>query len=275
MEDGNEALEESPQMELDEGNNELLPKAIEAANLISYTDFLKRKLNAVKEGSLSTEDLSMQLARLDQAKNNLLGEYRDSMRENENLALKDPLTGLPNRRWFENQLEVVLAQAATGEKDGIYLLELDLDEFKGINGAFGHPVGDEIIKSVAKLSRKDEPIARIGGEEFVQLVDISSMRKQSELTDEEILSSLAGRYGKVLEETTQPILDAATPIIEVSDEARRRRATFSIGATKVLPNDTQESLMERVNGGLHEAKNTGRDKLVLVGLETPTQELAA
>lgn len=88
-------------------------------------------------------------------------------------AFHDPLTGLPNRALFHDRLEHGLAQA---KRHGwaLSVLFLDLDDFKIINDAHGHHVGDDVLKSVAmrlqKVTRVDDTICRYGGDEFVCLL---------------------------------------------------------------------------------------------------------
>jgi diguanylate cyclase (GGDEF)-like protein len=88
-------------------------------------------------------------------------------------VLSDPLTGLPNREWLQACLEDVLATAAPGAP-GPGLLVLDLDHFKDVNDALGHPVGDAALQAVAHRLRSlpgpRASVARLGGDEFALLV---------------------------------------------------------------------------------------------------------
>jgi len=81
---------------------------------------------------------------------------------------RDTLTGLPNRRAFEERLPVELARASrTGQPLALCLL--DLDGFKGVNDRLGHPAGDEVLRAVAQIldaSRVADDCFRIGGDEF-------------------------------------------------------------------------------------------------------------
>lgn len=92
----------------------------------------------------------------------------------EHLAMHDPLTGLPNRRMFMENMERLLAHAnRTGQILG--LLFLDLDGFKLVNDSLGHHVGDRLLQSVARSLkaeiRADDLLARMGGDEFVVLIN--------------------------------------------------------------------------------------------------------
>jgi diguanylate cyclase (GGDEF)-like protein/PAS domain S-box-containing protein len=89
------------------------------------------------------------------------------------LALHDPLTGLANRSLFFDRLDQAIAR---GQRAGeqLAVLFVDLDRFKLINDSFGHPFGDEVLKDVAarlkEQIRKDDTVARIGGDEFLMLL---------------------------------------------------------------------------------------------------------
>lgn len=88
------------------------------------------------------------------------------------LSLTDPLTGLYNRRQFENFIEAELSLALRHGED-LSLFMLDLDHFKRVNDTYGHSAGDHVLKQVAQILRnvvrKSDVLCRIGGEEFVVL----------------------------------------------------------------------------------------------------------
>jgi len=89
------------------------------------------------------------------------------------LASSDPLTGVPNRRHFEERsAQIIAAREASGHS--VAVLMVDVDHFKAINDTHGHPVGDEVLKIVARRCRdalRDRDLfARFGGEEFIALL---------------------------------------------------------------------------------------------------------
>jgi two-component system cell cycle response regulator len=107
--------------------------------------------------------------------------------ESERLALFDPLTSLPNRRLFEARLEE--AESRTGDgRSAMALVYCDLDNFKRINDTMGHAAGDQVLRAVADRLRgvldKSVCLARVGGDEFVILIEDAGTRSQvSSLVD--------------------------------------------------------------------------------------------
>ena len=100
----------------------------------------------------------------------------ESTRRLQHAACHDPLTGLLNRRGFDERLSEIFAPDAPGQ-DGFYLFLMDLDKFKDINDTHGHVVGDRYLQEVATILREEfgphAPVARWGGDEFAILMPIS------------------------------------------------------------------------------------------------------
>ncbi len=112
---------------------------------------------------------------------------------------RDALTGLPNRRAFEERLPVELARAA--RSGPVSLCLLDLDGFKGVNDSLGHPAGDEVLRQVAGIlqgSRLADDCFRIGGDEFAILMpgtDEGEARIAATRISEEIRAAALGEGG--------------------------------------------------------------------------------
>ena len=102
-----------------------------------------------------------------------VSELRRAERELERMATHDALTGLPNRRRLETELDRAIAQAGAAGT-GLAVLYIDLDGFKSVNDAVGHVAGDSVLKEVAvRLAhglRHGDFVARVGGDEFVAIL---------------------------------------------------------------------------------------------------------
>jgi len=165
------------------------------------------------------------------------------MRELEELALLDPLTRLPNRRFLDEAVKSRIAEMERyGYRNG--LLFFDIDDFKQVNDRFGHQVGDEVLRSIAATlranSRSSDVFGRWGGEEFlgvVRNVDGPLLRK----TAEKLRVLVAG---------------SSIPV-----ENGLIRVTISLGATLLRPDDTQESAVERVDRLMYQSKQAGKNRV--------------
>ena len=175
-------------------------------------------------------------------------ERRRFEHELRHLADHDPLTGLFNRRRFEQELDRHVAEVARYGARGA-LLVLDLDHFKYVNDALGHHAGDELILSVAALLqdrlRETDTIARLGGDEFAVLLPEADVHEAEHVAAELVRA--------VREEATVLAGD------------RRRRVTTSVGIAPFGRSDLNgEELLIEADLAMYEAKETGRDRFSLV-----------
>jgi diguanylate cyclase (GGDEF)-like protein len=164
------------------------------------------------------------------------------------LSLKDPLTGLSNRRYFQNvlirEIEVV---ARSGEP--ALLLMLDIDHFKHVNDTHGHPAGDAVLQAVAKtLARCVRPmdtVARFGGEEFVI-----------------ILPSCQGQFGQQVAERIRASVSAMSVPIAVGTNLK---VTISVGGAFAprWVRSTPELWIDRADIELYRAKSEGRNRVCI------------
>jgi diguanylate cyclase (GGDEF)-like protein/PAS domain S-box-containing protein len=115
----------------------------------------------------------------------------------EHLALHDPLTGLANRTLFFDRLNQVLA-VAKRNRNIFALLCIDLDDFKSVNDTYGHEVGDLLLKEVSQRlvsnMRQSDPIARIGGDEFIGICIMISTPEEAEIVAGKIIASQSEPY---------------------------------------------------------------------------------
>ena len=158
------------------------------------------------------------------------------------MAYHDPLTGLPNRRLFNDRLNLALAHAHRNQKKLAVML-LDLDQFKEVNDTLGHSVGDQLLQVVSErltdLLRKDDTVARMGGDEFMLL-----------------LPEIAGGEGAA--KVAQKVLEALRePFVLDSHELR---ITTSIGMV-FYPDDGEDAdtLVKNADIAMYRAKDQGRD----------------
>lgn len=156
------------------------------------------------------------------------------------LALHDPLTELPNRVLFQQQLDA--AHAALAEGDRFAVFALDLDEFKNVNDSFGHAAGDALLRAIAqrlRLLTSDVLVARLAGDEFAILATGPRMR------DDHAVESLASR-----------VIEAIAPPFDI--QGVRVSVGVSIGIA-IAPNDGRLEIMRRADLALYRMKNEGRN----------------
>lgn len=166
-------------------------------------------------------------------------------KELEYLASTDPLTGLPNRRAFYEELDRRLRRTIQGPLR-VALVLVDLDDFKSVNDTLGHGAGDELLKHVAaalrRIVRATDVVCRMGGDEFAVLVDIAAGKLEAHATAERIAQALARPF--------------ALPRTSVA-------ATASVGVS-VFPDDASDvaSLVSSADIALHAAKSKGKNSAV-------------
>ena len=127
-----------------------------------------------------------------------VSERRQAEKMAQRLAFFDPLTDLPNRRYFTERLEASLAAATRRHSKGA-LLFIDMDQFKQVNDTLGHSIGDLLLKAVSErlknVTRQEDTVARLGGDEFVVLLpeiaqDFETCARQAQLVADKIHQSL-------------------------------------------------------------------------------------
>jgi diguanylate cyclase (GGDEF)-like protein len=172
-------------------------------------------------------------------------------RELARLASVDGLTGIPNRRYYDDQLQREWRRAVR-ERLPLVLLMIDVDFFKKFNDAHGHQQGDECLRQVARaleecLHRGGDFVARYGGEEFVVL-----------------LPNTDSGHGAVMGERLRESVAALQ--IPHDGGSVERHVTVSIGAAGTEPQrgDRAADLVEAADRALYEAKRAGRNRVVAV-----------
>ena len=175
------------------------------------------------------------------ARSTWLGGWHAAVQRTLSVPARDPLTGLLDRRGFMGEAErrLKLAERRAGS---LALLYIDLDRFKQINDGHGHAVGDAVLHAFAKVAlrgvRDDDVVARIGGEEFVVLLDDTSL-------------SGAKRVAERIRTGLRRVTVDGLP----DDFA----VTVSVGIAGSAPGETLEAFMARADAALYAAKAAGRD----------------
>jgi diguanylate cyclase len=156
-------------------------------------------------------------------------------------SLTDPLTGLPNRREFNERLEERMG-AWTRRREVFSLLLLDVDHFKKLNDQHGHLVGDQVLAALGVVLRgairREDAIARYGGEEFAILLPNTSLEQASLVAH------------KVREAVARTVVD---------HNQQRVAITVSGGLATIQPNERVETLIQRADTALYAAKAAGRN----------------
>lgn len=157
-------------------------------------------------------------------------------------AHRDRLTGLYNRRYFDQQLERLWRESA-GDRRPLSLVFIDLDHFKAVNDGHGHDKGDQVLKVAARLiqaaCRRDDVVARYGGEEFVA-----------------VFPGMAAGDAAAAAEAIRKL------VAEQSPDLAGLRLTASIGvATREARDRASGDLVHRADQAVYLAKTSGRNRV--------------
>ena len=215
--------------------------------------FAAQQIASSLQRRAAAEQLRRANARLEERVESRTRELREQIAQRERAearlrhqVLHDPLTGLPNRVFLRDRLELALANAA-GSEHTFAVLYIDVDRFKEINDSLGHLVGDDVLKQVAtRLSRvapEDAVVARLSGDEFAILLDgVSSTEAAEEVAQ------------RVIEAMREPVL--------VGDRQVLASASVGITVGDRGYQDTDAVLFD-ADVALYRAKGRGRNRQVL------------
>jgi diguanylate cyclase len=176
---------------------------------------------------------------------------RDEVRRARHESLVDSLTGLANRRAFDQRLSSCLAAAdADPDAHAPALVMADIDHFKRINDTYGHGFGDQVLCAIAQVLRSTagEPAlaARTGGEEFSLLLPAMSAEEVAALAERVRATVAASRVRR----------KGANEVLE--------RVTISLGVSRYRRGETTQTFIERADQALYESKKCGRDRVTIV-----------
>lgn len=194
--------------------------------------------------------LSEELLSVNQELNNLTRQLnlknRDlnrALTKIETISRTDSLTGLANRRYFNERIAELISRADRKSLP-VSLIMTDIDKFKRVNDTFGHDVGDRVLEGYARLmqenTRSEDLVARFGGEEFIILLD---------LTDTKEALHFAERIRTTLSRTD--LMDNGEFI------------TASFGVSRYIRGEGRDAFIKRADTALYEAKTTGRNRSVI------------
>ncbi len=220
-------------------------------------DALKRLINvlasATTEMSKQNNNLSHKLAQSSQE----MEKLRTSLRQARAEALTDALTGIANRKLFDETLRL-RKEEADSENTELSLVLCDIDHFKSFNDTWGHQTGDQVIRFVAsalaKFALPDHLVARYGGEEFAVIMPRTSLKEAGRIADQ-IRSAIEAK--RLVRRSTNETIGAVT---------------VSFGAAAYVVGETVGQIITRADECLYVSKRNGRNR---VTLETALPPLTA
>ncbi|RTR34478.1 diguanylate cyclase [Shewanella atlantica] len=178
----------------------------------------------------------------------MLKQKSDELR---NMALHDQLTQLYNRHFLIEAANQKMAESIR-HSNPLSILMIDIDHFKQVNDQFGHQAGDSVLQAVAKVlaesNRKEDVVARFGGEEFVALFEHCSIDSAEEKAE-------------MLRDKIEKLMPAGIPV------------TASFGVAELRPNEeTFEQLLARADEAVYRAKELGRNRVVPATIQLSCDE---
>lgn len=174
------------------------------------------------------------------------GELKQMLARMETISMTDPLTGLFNRRRFQEVLELEFKKARRYHLP-LTCMMIDIDHFKSVNDSYGHAIGDTVIRDVARIIqdciRDSDSVCRWGGEEFILLAPMTK-KTEALLPARRILAAVEAHAFAGLQGT---------------------RKTVSIGIAGVPDDDidTTDKLVQEADESLYQAKKEGRNRIEL------------
>ena len=186
-------------------------------------------------------------------------ELRENLQVVQREALTDGLTGIPNRKFFDTRLAEA-AREAMRDGEAMSLLLGDIDFFKRFNDSFGHQIGDQVLKLVARtlsdsVKGRDTP-ARFGGEEFAIILPRTNL-KQATIVADQIRAAVMRRK-----------------FVGKDSRDDYGSVTISFGVAQYRANEALPDLIGRADGALYHAKHEGRNR-VSTELNAPAETAKA
>ena len=209
-------------------------------------DQIRQIVSSLAAATLDMANHNQRLTQELQRSSSEIDTLRTSLESVRMESLTDSLTGLSNRRMFDETLRMRIDEARAQHTE-LCLLLCDIDHFKRFNDTWGHHTGDQILRFLASAmqahSRPDYLVARYGGEEFAM-----------------VLPRVAARSAAQLAETLRAAIQAKR-LRRRSTNEDLGQVTVSIGIARLQPGDTPQGLIERADACLYASKRNGRNQV--------------
>ena len=203
--------------------------------------FQEVEASRLKESEEHIKKLTEKIAKMEVDSEHL----RSHLEKTEQQAFKDVLTGIPNRNAYEIRLSEEVARCRRYETN-LCMVVWDVDNFKSINDNYGHAAGDRVLKVIAETLkecvRETDFLARFGGEEFILLLPGTKMESAQQVA-EKLRETIAGTPFHFRENAVS--------------------VTISGGVAQLQKDETSNSLFERADKALYQAKDKGRNRIAL------------
>ena len=239
-------------LRLNEGGNQhyvIIITSVSTENAVAQAldagadDFIRKPFNL--DELRSRIAVGRRVSCLNQALADKLCKLEEATESISRLARTDDLTGLHNRRSF-NEIFALALSSARRHGQPLSLISIDLDHFKATNDTFGHSVGDLVLKDFSDLLlhmvREEDVVARWGGEEFIILLSHTAC---------EAATALAERIRHSFEQTPGRTSSLAM--------------TASFGVAQLQEGENEADLIKRADNALYRAKHEGRNRVITAG----------
>ncbi|MDO9354223.1 MAG: GGDEF domain-containing protein [Solirubrobacteraceae bacterium] len=220
-----------------------LSLALRSNDVATLTPQLDEARAGTAEMRHSADALQQQVS----AGQNEIARLRTDLDRARGEALIDPLTGILNRKGFDQRIAALLQEAPAGS-DAHCLVLLDIDHFKKVNDAHGHVMGDRVLQGIGEILRQSvagspHAVARYGGEEFAIVLAHSRVADAQRLAEQ---VRQRAKAMKIRNRNTQEVLFTVT---------------LSGGVTALCAGDDAQTLVARADAALYESKHGGRDRV--------------
>ncbi len=228
---------------LDKSFSRLMQLDEEGLSIDETMGLVRELVQGSRHISQSTRQFHNQLSEAEKE----IAELKSKLQQSREEALHDALTGLLNRRAFDQEINHLLTTQTP-----IALIILDIDKFKGINDGFGHVFGDQVLKAIARRvkdsCKSGERPFRIGGEEIAIILPARSLL-------------VARQFAEALRRAIEKL-----SVMDRKSGQRLNAVTASFGVTEYVTNDSYENILRRADEQLYRAKELGRNRVMPMSL---------